>query len=85
MELGSHFFTQTPSDVVHFYLESYTCYGQIPNYQAVSESIKAVDVAAVTAVARKVFAEKEYALGLLGPSIEELGANLHQTIATIGA
>ena len=82
--LGNHCFIQTPSDVVDFYLEPYTFYDQIPDCQAVPERIKAVDVAAVTAVARKLFAEKQYALGLLGPSAEKLSAKLHQTIATIG-
>ena len=84
MQIGSHFFIQTPSDAVHFYLESYIYYDHIPNYQAVPEKIKAVDVKAVTAVARKVFAENQYALGLLGPSVEKLSAKLHQIIAAIG-
>ncbi len=82
--LGGHYLSiQTVADVVNVYIDDYIYQEQITNYTAIPDQIKAVTIESITQSVRKLFAEKQYALGLLGESINDLEPELHCRLMAI--
>ena len=75
-----HLNTQTVEDVINIYKEKYFHEGRFEDYKHMLELLKNTTQSSITATTRKMFAGRQYALGLLGSSIGDLQSELHRRI-----
>ncbi len=74
---------ETVSNIANIYRYEYLDNGRIINYETIAEQMKSVNSESITQTLRKMFSEKQLALGILGKAADELKTELHQKITAI--
>ncbi len=75
-----HLNIETVEDVIDIYEEKYFHEGRFEDYKHLLELLKNTTPASITTTTRKMFADRQCALGLLGSSIGDLQSELHRRI-----
>ena len=75
-----HLNIETVESVIDIYEAKYFHEGRFEDHQHMLELLKNTTPASITATAKKMFAGRQYALGLLGSSIGNLQFELHRRI-----